>query len=281
MPELKPGTSAHVFTEAIRQALTEALAKTLSSTWNVQVSPDDAASAEPVQLLCFAVSPSGSLRGNVAFQLPAADALFLADKLTGATPDPGAQMNDDRKQAIEKFLRQVVELAAAALKPQTGDVAFEVNQIEPPAWTGVTVVLTASESAGTFSLLLRLSTEMMAPLATAQAATTSQTSAPVLPSQESAQSIPDNLDLLLGIDLHLTLRFGERTLSLREILDLSSGSVVELDRRVQEPADLLLGDKLIARGEVVIVDGNYGLRVTEVSDPQHTAARGVLNSALR
>jgi flagellar motor switch protein FliN/FliY len=51
-------------------------------------------------------------------------------------------------------------------------------------------------------------------------------------------------------------------------VELTSGSVIELDRQVQEPADLLLGEKLIARGEVVIVDGNYGLRVTEVADPR-------------
>ena len=49
--------------------------------------------------------------------------------------------------------------------------------------------------------------------------------------------------------------------------------------RVQEPADLLLGDKLIARGEVVIVDSNYGLRITEVCDAQHHAAKGALSAA--
>ena len=75
-----------------------------------------------------------------------------------------------------------------------------------------------------------------------------------------------NFDLLLGVNLNLTLRFGQRVLPLREILDLASGSVVELDREVQEPADLLLGDKVIARGHVVIVDGNYGIRITEVAD---------------
>ncbi len=49
--------------------------------------------------------------------------------------------------------------------------------------------------------------------------------------------------------------------------------MVELDRQVQEPADLLLGDKLVARGEVVIVDGNYGVRVTEVIDPRQRIDR--------
>ena len=52
---------------------------------------------------------------------------------------------------------------------------------------------------------------------------------------------------------------------LQEILDLGTGAVVELDRRVQEPVELLLDGKLVARGEVVVVDGNYGLRVTEMA----------------
>jgi len=51
---------------------------------------------------------------------------------------------------------------------------------------------------------------------------------------------------------------------LRDILELGAGSVLELDREIQDPADLLLDGKLIARGEVVVVDGNFGLRVTEV-----------------
>jgi flagellar motor switch protein FliN len=71
---------------------------------------------------------------------------------------------------------------------------------------------------------------------------------------------------LLEVNLNLTLRFGQRALPLREILDLGAGAVIELDREVEEPADLLLDDKVIARGQVVIVDGNYGLRITEVMD---------------
>ena len=51
---------------------------------------------------------------------------------------------------------------------------------------------------------------------------------------------------------------------LKDILDLCAGSIVQLDQQVQEPVDLLLDGRLIARGEVVVVDGNYGLRITEV-----------------
>ena len=75
------------------------------------------------------------------------------------------------------------------------------------------------------------------------------------------------LDLVLDVEVNVVLRFGTREMSLREILGLAAGSVVELDRNVEEPVDLLLDGKVIARGEAVIVDGNYGLRITEVIQP--------------
>jgi len=90
------------------------------------------------------------------------------------------------------------------------------------------------------------------------------------PSVAGAESLTlqePNLDLVLNVELNVTLRFGQRLLTLREVLDLATGSVVELDRQVDEPIELLLDGKVIARGEAVVVDGNYGLRVTEVPQP--------------
>jgi flagellar motor switch protein FliN/FliY len=71
----------------------------------------------------------------------------------------------------------------------------------------------------------------------------------------------------MDVELNVTLRFGQRQLTLREVLELTSGSVVELDRQVEEPVELLLEGKVIARGEAVVIDGNYGLRVIEVLQP--------------
>lgn len=76
-----------------------------------------------------------------------------------------------------------------------------------------------------------------------------------------------NFDLLLEIALDATLRFGSRALELRELLELGPGDVVELDRHLTDPVDLIVGDKIVARGEVVLVNGNFGLRVTEVAEP--------------
>ncbi len=79
---------------------------------------------------------------------------------------------------------------------------------------------------------------------------------------------PERLDLLLDIELEATLRFGAVEMPLRKVLELGPGDVLQLDRHVQEPVDLVVGDRIVARGEVVLVGGNFGLHVTEVAEPR-------------
>lgn len=79
---------------------------------------------------------------------------------------------------------------------------------------------------------------------------------------------PGGIDLLLDVELEASLRFGSREMPLSEVLDLGAGDVVELDRQVSDPVDLLVGDKIIARGEVVLINGSFGLRVLEIAEPR-------------
>ena len=77
-----------------------------------------------------------------------------------------------------------------------------------------------------------------------------------------------SLGLLCDIELEATLQFGSREMPLRDVLELGPGDVVELDRHVSEPVDLVVGDRIVARGEVVVAHGNFALRITEVATPQ-------------
>ena len=92
------------------------------------------------------------------------------------------------------------------------------------------------------------------------------------PQTPAAISRPATMDRVIDVPLAVTIRFGQRQLTLRELLELGTGSLLELDRQVEEPVDLMLGERVIARGEVVIVDGNYGMRVTEVLETQTRSA---------
>ncbi|REK57909.1 MAG: flagellar motor switch phosphatase FliY [Thermobacillus sp.] len=73
-----------------------------------------------------------------------------------------------------------------------------------------------------------------------------------------------NLNLLLDIPLKVTVELGRTSKQIKEILELSQGSVIELDKLAGEPVDILVNNKLIAKGEVVVIDENFGVRVTEI-----------------
>lgn len=73
------------------------------------------------------------------------------------------------------------------------------------------------------------------------------------------------MNLLLDIDLPVSISFGKTQLAMRDVIKLTTGSIVELDRGVSEPVDVLVNGSLVARGEVVVVEGNYGVRILEIA----------------
>ena len=73
---------------------------------------------------------------------------------------------------------------------------------------------------------------------------------------------------LLDIELDAKLQFGTREMPISELLELGAGDVIELDRNVSDPVDLVIGDRIVARGEVVVVGGNFALQITAVLVPQ-------------
>jgi flagellar motor switch protein FliN len=74
------------------------------------------------------------------------------------------------------------------------------------------------------------------------------------------------IEMLHGVDMEVTVELGRTRMTVRELLALSPGAVLELDRAAGSPADLLVNGRLIARGEVVVVDEDFGLRITEIID---------------
>lgn len=79
-----------------------------------------------------------------------------------------------------------------------------------------------------------------------------------------SQSEARNLNMLLDIPLQVTVELGRTKRSVKEILELASGSIIELDKLAGEPVDILVNSRLIAKGEVVVIDENFGVRITDV-----------------
>lgn len=93
-----------------------------------------------------------------------------------------------------------------------------------------------------------------------------------IPSQRTASSAERaDMRLLYDVEMTLTAEIGRTRLPVRQVLDLVPGSVLELDRAAGAPADLMVNGRLIARGEVVVVDEDYGIRITEIVSPEQFA----------
>lgn len=86
-------------------------------------------------------------------------------------------------------------------------------------------------------------------------------------------AVPSGLELLHDVELGVTAELGRTRLLLREVLELVPGSVIELDRAAGSPVDVLVNGTLVARGEVVVIDEEFGIRITEVVGFDEARAR--------
>ncbi len=92
-------------------------------------------------------------------------------------------------------------------------------------------------------------------------------------SGSGGSSVRAGMDLIMDVNLQVTVELGRTILKVRDVLELGPGAVVELDRHAGEPVDVVVNNKPIARGEVVVVDENFGVRITEIIDQEERDAR--------
>jgi flagellar motor switch protein FliN len=88
---------------------------------------------------------------------------------------------------------------------------------------------------------------------------------------EADASIGSRLDVILDIDLPVVVRFGHTEMPIRALSRLGPGSVIDLGRSPDEPVEVLVSNRVVARGEVVIVGGNYGVRILDVTSQSERA----------
>src|SRR5699024_2292162 len=84
------------------------------------------------------------------------------------------------------------------------------------------------------------------------------------PETELTSTEHRNLDMLLDIPLRVTVELGRTKRAIKDILELSAGSIIELDKLAGEPVDVLVNEKPVAKGEVVVIDENFGVRITDI-----------------
>jgi len=232
-------------------------------------------------LVCIRFTGGGSIKGELLWVAEKPTALQLAQSLMSEPLDPAVTFGNDQRDAFGELLRQVAGQTATAWKTQSGseiELVFQ-STVEPAPVTAQSSTLRLKgEKFPELSLRLFLDEDLCAALVALPAPP------PPPPPEQAVAFIPEavppprsnplpvNLALVLDVELQATIRFGERQMLLRDIFGLMAGAVVELDQTVNEPAQLFVAGRLVARGEVVVVDGNFGLRVTEVASVNERVA---------
>ena len=214
--------------------------------------------------LWYTVTSGGALTGEMSLRLSAASGSILAQMLSGQADPTAGELTTDGKQRLDELLRQSSGQAATTLTSAAGEVHLHLAPSSAPTWGSAVSASfhTAAEVAPSFAVELQMSAALANALSQQPHADATPRAAP--------GPAPAKYERLMDVDLDVKLRFGTRRMELHEVLALSPGAVVELDRTLQAPVELLLDDRVIAVGEVVVVDGKYGLRVTEVLDPGST-----------
>lgn len=246
--------AARAFASAFAGAASQVLGAAAGSAWPLQVADSPEPQTHSGRAVHFRLSVEGRLRGDCFIEFYEAPIGAFVQALLGQ-PVPDTQSVD----TFEKILANVTPELQTALAGEYGELRFRLERVAGLAFGGMFVVSLAAPADPTGApVLLYFDCSLLGSFS----------------GEASGQNLnptsgidPLNLKLVMDVELNVSLRFGQRQLPLREVLELSSGSIIELDRLVDEPVELLLDGKIIARGEAVIVDGNYGLRVTEIPQP--------------
>jgi flagellar motor switch protein FliN len=212
----------------------------------------------------------GTISGAITVAIGEEDATALARRLMGMDEDPEAD-------AVIDTLGEVVGQAAGGLGQQPVADGAKIR-VEGTAQRGAAL---PSEPPAVFDIKMEDGTSLRfacwvrleagdaaaaAPMPSMGMPIIGAATAPLAVSRPAAAPTPayDNLDVILDIELPLTVRFGRTEMTLLALTQVGPGSVIDLDRSPDEPVEILINEKVIARGEVVVVAGNYGVRVTEV-----------------
>jgi flagellar motor switch protein FliN/FliY len=267
------GRTYRPFSQAFFDALLGAISEASGSPWLAAAVPDAQPAEDESGQVRMNLRLEGDLQGEFLLEFHRAGAAMLAAK---CMHQPADEFGTEQSEAVLKCVEAGLTKFCSALVEEYGTFTGSASIASGLASDSVHVAeVTAADDGGNrVSILMYLNAALAEALSFHQKKEGADEGTGTMKAVGGKEPQPNrehlNLQLVMDVELNVTLRFGQRQLALREVLELTSGSVIELDRHVEEPVELLLEGKVIARGEAVVIDGNYGLRVTEVPQPVST-----------
>ncbi|MCL2845314.1 MAG: flagellar motor switch protein FliN [Chitinivibrionia bacterium] len=276
---------------------------TLGRTVNVEIEYVDNARVSAItekvsaKYLLADVPFSGGCSGNMRCIVSQEGCGIMSDFMVGG--DGTAPYTDDCKDAMSEFFGQISGAFATELGAKLGSsvssdtaaimdsVGGEVLEGDFTAFCNITIEGTQAPIALLVSpddtLVEALAPKEEAkPASSGGGSSSSSAAAPAASSLSggvstggsapinmfSSKAPKINVDMLLDVELEVTIELGKTNIAIKKVLDLAPGALVELERFAGEPVDLLVNNKVVAKGEVVVIDENFGVRIISLVSPE-------------
>lgn len=244
-----------------------------------QTTPDKKISLVP-PLAVLDVSVSGEATGKMRVALASALATSLGDMMLGGEGVEKEEMNDDDLDATKEIISNVFGSLSTALGGQKGmpKLSFNIDNIrfvEPTGdidYNGYKDILIYNMDIQSTSdnLVFGFDSNLSTALNMSKGGDVSTPHEPEAqaPQESNTKNLPSedfrNIELIKDVKLPIRVRIGTKKMLLKDVLSMDIGSVIELDQLANDPLEILVGDKIIAEGEVVIIDGNFGVQLIKI-----------------
>lgn len=204
-------------------------------------------------------------------------ATALGDLMLGGEGESQDNMNDDDLDATKEIISNIFGALSTTLsaQPDLPKLSFTVQDIAFYDESGPDLTPYAklydfnfSVASASGTMEVAVDSAFAAHFGEGEATAEEETSQGCQEEEKLSEEELKNISLIMDVELPVRVRIGTKTVLLKDVLSMDIGSVVELDQLANEPLDVLVGDKIIAKGEVVIVDGNFGIQITEIGTPK-------------
>ncbi len=228
------------------------------------------------------IEASGDISGRLAVAISPMIGTALSDMMLGGEGESKHEMDPDDLDAVKEIVSNIFGGLSTAMKAQKEfpDLTFSVSDIhfykdgEDIDLSGYSTLLAYTFSLGVINgIFMTLLDENLTSLVdageTQSVKASSDSSGEPAASEASVHAAAEhpemkNIGLILDVKLPLRVRIGSKKMLLKDVLSMDIGSVIELDQLANDPLEILVDDKVVAYGEVVIVDGNFGVQITHI-----------------
>lgn len=228
----------------------------------------------PSPLAITQIVVEGEKGGKITLALAVSLATALGDLMLGGEGAELTEMSDDDLDATKEIVSNIFGALSTSLSAQQEmpQLSFSIQECSflsqgnmPLDGLAKLFVYEVNIASTTAQMIMGTDMDFLSNFGAI-----SEESAPA--SEEGGASLSaeqlKNISLIMDVELPVRVRIGTKTVLLKDVINMDIGSIVELDQLANEPLDILIGNKVIAKGEVIIIDGNFGVQIIEIDSPE-------------